>query len=98
MSAAGGSGSGLAPEPARTLEEQLRRAHDQLCLVADLFDLQAVAPDADGLSVAACAALGALYRQASQELRATLATLPAALLNWEPTGEPGPDGCRPGRG
>ena len=53
---------------------------DQLCLVADVFDLQAVAPDAAGLSAAACAALSALYRHASQELRATL---PAALLNWE---------------
>ncbi len=62
MRAAVGPGSAPAPEPARTLEEQLRRAHDQFCLVADLFDLQAVAPDADGLSAAACAALSEWYR------------------------------------
>ena len=62
MSAAGGAGSEPDPAPARTLEEQRRRAHDQRCLVAALFDLQAVPPDADGLSAAACAALSALYR------------------------------------
>ena len=45
MTAAGGSGSGQAPAPARTLEEQLRRAHDQFCLATDLFDLQAMAPE-----------------------------------------------------
>ena len=98
MTAAGGSGSGQAPAPDRTLEEQLRRAHDQFCLVADLFDLQAMAPDADGLSTAACAALSEVYRQASQELRATLDALPAALLNWEPTGSPAPTAAAPGRG
>ncbi len=91
---------GSAPDPgtARTLEEQLHRAHDQLCLVADLFDLQAVAPDAAGLSPAAGAALSEWYRQASQALRATRDALPAALLNWDPTGRPAPTGAAPGRG
>ena len=69
--------------PARTLEEQLRRAHDQLCLVADLFGLQAGVPD-EGLSAAGCAALSGWYEQASQELAATLDTLPAAWLNGTP--------------
>ena len=69
--------------PARTLEEQLRRAHDQLCLVADLCALQVGAPD-EGLSAASCAALSGWYEQASQELAATLDTLPAAWLNWTP--------------
>ena len=76
-----------------TLEEQLRRTHDQLCLVADLFDLQAVAPDAgwpEGLSPAACAALSGLYRQASQELGATVDALPAAVLNRAVDRRPGP--------
>ncbi len=79
-----GVGSAGDQGTSRTLEEQLRRAHDQLCLAADVFDLQAVAPDAgwpDGLSPAACAALSGLYRQARQELAATLDTLPAAVLN-----------------
>ena len=98
MRAAVGPGSAPAPESTRTLEEQLRRAHDQLCLVADLFDLQAVAPDADGLSPAACAALSEWYRQASQALRATRDALPAALLNWEPNRTPAPTAAAPGRG
>ncbi len=69
----------------RTLEDQLHRTRDQLCLVADLFDLQAVAPEAssEGLSAAACAALREIYRQASQELRITLDALPVALLDYE---------------
>ena len=58
------------------------------------FDLQAMVPDADGLSTATCAALSEVYRQASQELRATL---PAALLNWESTGSPAPTAAAPGR-
>ena len=60
----------------RTLEDQLHRIRDQLCLVADLFDLQAVTPEAssDGLSAAAYAALREVYRQASQELRMTRST------------------------
>ena len=68
----------------RTLEDQLHRTRDQLCLVADLFDLQAVAPEAssEGLS-AACAALREVYRQASHELRLTLDVLPVALLDVE---------------
>ena len=39
---------------------------------------------ADGLSSAACAALSGLYRQASQELAATVDGLPAAVLNRAP--------------
>ena len=73
----------------RTLEDQLHRTRDQLCLVADLFDLQAVTPEAassDGLSAAACAALREVYRQASQELRMTLDVLPVAILNHGLTG------------
>ena len=76
--------SAADPGRGRTLEEHLRRAHDQLCLVADLCDLQGVAATAgwsDGLSAAACAALSGLYRQAGQELAATVDALPAALLN-----------------
>ena len=53
-------GSAPAGVPIRTLEEQLRRAHDHLCLVADLFGLQAGVPDA-GLSAASCAALSGWY-------------------------------------
>ena len=55
----------------RTLEDQLHRTRDQLCLVADLFDLQAVTPEgsSDGLSAAAYAALREVYQQASHELR-----------------------------
>ena len=84
MTAVVGSGSAVDPGSGHTLEEQLRRAHDQLCLVADLFELQTVAPDAgwpDGLSPEACAALSRLYRQGSQELGATLDALPATVLN-----------------
>ena len=95
-----------APSVGPTVEESLRRAHDQLCLAAELFDLQAVAPDAgwaDGLSSAACAALSGLYRQASQELAATLDGLPAAVLNRAPDHQDDPTprardagGSRPG--
>ena len=69
----------------RTLEDQLHRTRDQLCLVADLFDLQAVAPAAswDGLSAASYAALREVYRPVSQELRMTLDALPVALLDYE---------------
>ena len=76
----------------RTLEDQLHRTRDQLCLVADLFDLQAVAPEAssEGLSAAACAALREVYRQASHELRLTLDALPVVLLNHELDGEATP--------
>ena len=76
----------------RTLEDQLHRTRDQLCLVADLFDLQAVTPEAssDGLSAAACAALREVYRQASHELRMTLDALPVALLDVELDGEASP--------
>ena len=84
MTAGVGVGSAGDQGTSRTLEEQLRRAHDQLCLAADVFDLQAVAPDAgwpDGLSPAACAALSGLYRQATQELAMTLDALPTAVLN-----------------
>ncbi len=65
----------------RTLEDQLHRTRDLLCLVADLFDLQAVTPEAassDGRSAAACAALREVYRQASHEARMTLDALPVA--------------------
>ena len=93
-------GSASDGVPARTLEEHLRRAHDQLCLVADLCALQAGAPDA-GLSAASCAALSGWYEQASQELAATLDTLPAAWLNWAPDGaqavEADAGAVRPGR-
>ncbi len=81
MTAVVGVGSAGDQGTSRTLEEQLRCAHDQLCLAADVFDLQAVAPEPDGLSPAACAALSGLYRQARQELAATLDTLPAGVLN-----------------
>ena len=111
-------GSAPAGVPICTLEEQLRRAHDQLCLGADLFGLQAgrcgpvgrqlrgaqrvvcCVPDA-GLSAASCAALSGWYEQASQELAATLDTLPAAVLNWAPDGpqavEADAGAVRPGR-
>ena len=99
----GPHGSAPAGVPARTLEEHLRRTHDHLCLVADLCALQAGAPDA-GLSAASCAALSGWYEQASQELAATLDTLPAAWLNWTPDRPPVPtrveadaDAVRPGR-
>ena len=64
----------------------MHRTRDHLCLVADLFDLQAVASAAaasDGLSPAACAALRDLYRQASAALRRTLDRLPVAIVNLE---------------
>ena len=51
--------------------------------MADLFGLEAGAPD-EGLSAAGCAALSGWYEQASQELAATLETLPAAVLNGAP--------------
>ena len=93
-------GSAPAGVPIRTLEEQLRRAHDHLCLVADLFGLQAGVPDA-GLSAASCAALSGWYEQASQELAAVLDILPAAVLNGAPDGpqavEADAGAVRPGR-
>ena len=66
-----------------TLEDQLHRARAQLVLAADLFDLQAVVPEgtSDRLSAAACGALREIYRQASQELRATLDVRPARVLH-----------------
>ena len=48
-----------------------------------LFRLQAGVPD-EGLSAAGGAALSGWYEQASQELAATLDTLPAAVLNGAP--------------
>ena len=73
----------------------MHRTRDHLCLVADLFDLQAVASAAaasDGLSPAACAALRDLYRQASAALRRTLDRLPVAILNLELEGAVPRDG------
>ena len=84
MTAVVGSDAAVDSWTSRTLEEQLRRTHGHLCLAADLVDLQAVAPDVgwpDGLSPAACAALGGVYRHASHELEATLATVPATVLH-----------------
>ncbi len=74
----------------------MHRTRDHLCLVADLFDLQAVASAAaaaaDGLSPAACAAFRDLYRQASDALRRTLDRLPVAILNLELEGAVPRDG------
>ena len=76
----------LVPEPSRaSLEEQLHHAHQHFALFADVFDLQAVAPDyvqCGSLSSATCIALAALSRQEAAKVRKLLDEMPASLKNW----------------
>lgn len=68
-----------------SLEERLHHAHQQLVLLADMFELQVVAPDYvqhGALSPPACGALTTLCRQAASDLRELLDTLPPELKNW----------------
>src|SRR5262245_56828360 len=67
------------------LEERLHQAHQQLALLADVFDLQAIAPDyvQNGpLSSEACDALAGLSRQEPMDIRRLLDELPPSLKNW----------------
>ena len=73
--------------PILSLEEHLHIAHDQFVLLADLFDLQAIALDDAwdrGFSSAACRALTVSCRRAGDQVRALLDALPADLMNWTP--------------
>ena len=70
-----------------TLEERLHRAHDQFVLLADVFELHAVAPEylqGETLSAPAARALTASCRQAADDMRHLLHILPVDLVNWAP--------------
>ena len=69
--------------PGPSVEQHLRAAQGTLPLVADLLDLQTVAPDFArcSLSSAASATLAALCRQHGEDLRALRDGLPAEVVN-----------------
>ena len=74
MRVTGGSGSGSAPAPDRTLEARLSAAHDYLAWLVDVFALHGLAPDdaRGGLSAAGSRALGWVCRQTHQDLRTAM--------------------------
>lgn len=70
-----------------TVEEQLLLALERFLLLADIFELQVVAPEhvrEGGLSPAACSSLTDLCRRASIDLRSLLDGLPSEIVNWTP--------------
>jgi hypothetical protein len=79
-----------------SLEERLHHAHQQLALLADLFDLHALAPDYmqnGALSSPACCALAILSRQGATDLRRLLDELPADVKNWSAAPAKGTSGA-----
>jgi len=72
----------------KSLEERLHRVHQQLALLADVFECFAAAPDYvrdGGLSAPACRAITDNCRHAADDLRDLLDRLPPALANWDTT-------------
>jgi len=69
--------------PEETVEACLYAAHDVLMLVADLFDLQAVAPDDpdQGISPAAASVLTRLCRQQAIDVARLLTHLGPEVVN-----------------
>jgi hypothetical protein len=70
-----------------SLEERLHLIHDRIALLADVFELQSVAPEylaGEMATPAACRALTELCRRSSIELRSLLDRLPAEITNWTP--------------
>ena len=74
-----------------TLEDILHNAHDDLALLTDLFELQAVSRDPSdyALSSGAMHSLTRVCRRATTTIRHALDSLPAELLN-HPTGSDRP--------
>ena len=66
-----------------TIEERLRSAQGVLLLLANLFELQTVAPDFPrrGMSEAASATLASLCRQHGEDLQRLREHLPADVVN-----------------
>jgi hypothetical protein len=85
------------PAVGATLEERLHEALDDFLFLADLFDLQAVAPDRGDapLTGSGTAAAARFCRRASANLREVLDALPVAALNA--TGRPRRRRRRPNR-
>lgn len=81
----------MSLDPSRpnfTLEELLLQVQERSAMVADVFDLQAAAPDylqGAALSASACRALAESCRRSIADVRDLLDRLPANLTNWTPT-------------
>ena len=69
--------------PDLTIEEQLRAAHGALLLIAEIFELHSVIPEAsrEGFSAAAAATVAGLCRQHGEGLDRLVKHLPTATAN-----------------